>query len=137
MTALVVDASIVLAALLPDESDSRADKAMLMLTAGGGLVPSSWPLEVGNGLLLAQRRRRINASFTRKCLDDVALMSVTLDQETDRFALTTTFDLAARYNLATYDAAYLELALRMQLPLATLDNDLFFAARKARAAVVD
>lgn len=137
MTALVVDASIVLAALLPDESDSRADKAMSMLSAGGALVPSSWRLEIGNGLLLAQRRRRIDLAFLRECLDDVALLPVTLDSETDRFALTTTSALATRYRLATYDAAYLELALRAQLPLATLDNDLFLAAKKARALVVD
>jgi predicted nucleic acid-binding protein len=137
MAALVVDASIVLAVLLPDESDSRADVAIDMLSSNGAVAPSSWPLEVANGLLRAHRRRRINAALLRKGLDEVALLPVALDAENNRLAWTTIADLAARYNLATYDAAYLELALRMQLPLATLDNDLFFAARKARAAVVD
>jgi predicted nucleic acid-binding protein len=137
MAALVLDASIVLAELLPDETNPRADTAIQILSRGGGLAPAHWPLEVANGLLMAERRKRIDASFRLKCLADVGGLPVALDSETQSFALSSISDLAARYGITVYDAAYLELAARSGLPLATLDDELHDAAKIARVPVLE
>jgi len=87
-------------------------------------VPSLWRLEVANGLTLAVRRGRIAATLRSASLADLASAPISIDTDTDQQAWHTTLQLADRFRLTLYDAAYLELAHRRSLPLASLDNDL-------------
>ncbi|MGA9797160.1 MAG: type II toxin-antitoxin system VapC family toxin [Rhizomicrobium sp.] len=135
MSALVIDSSIALSFVLPDEDDEIAKSAMEIVASRGALAPLHWPLEVANGLLVAQRRQRMDDASRRKSLHDFAALPIELDVETNAFAWNDIGDLAERYRLTAYDAAYLELAMRARLPLATLDNELISAARKARVAI--
>jgi predicted nucleic acid-binding protein len=90
----------------------------------GAVVPALWRLEVANSLTLAVRRGRIDAGFRRAALGDLALLNITIDQHTDANAWGETLNVADRYQLTLYDAAYLELAQRRGLPLAILDDEL-------------
>jgi predicted nucleic acid-binding protein len=120
----VVDSSIALTWCFQDEATAAADALLLRLTDDGAYAPSLWPLEVLNALMTAQRRGRIS-SLERQ--DRVALLQalpIMLDRETAGQAWTLTNLLAERHGLTLYDAAYLELAQRLNLPLATLDADL-------------
>jgi predicted nucleic acid-binding protein len=121
---LVLDSSVTLAWLYSDERNEAAQNVLDTVKDSGAWVTSIWRLEVGNSLQLAVRRRRISAEFRDASLADLALMNINTDSETDMFVWSTTLRLAERYNLTLYDAAYLELAQRRDLPLASLDRDL-------------
>ena len=128
-SAFVVDASISAAWFLPDEATKQTE-AMLHATATHEVwVPALWLLEVGNLLLSAQRRKRITAEKRRELAAAAAALRIKVDREP--VAITTLDDIAARHGLTAYDAAYLELALRRGLPLATLDDALIAAMDKA------
>jgi predicted nucleic acid-binding protein len=94
----------------------------------GAWVPALWRLEVANVLEMGVRKRRSSASFRDAALADLAQLPIAVDPETDRQAWGPIAKLAARHRLTVYDAAYLELARRRGLPLATLDQDLRAAA---------
>jgi predicted nucleic acid-binding protein len=94
-------------------------------------VPGLWRLEVANILEMGIRRGRHDAAFRDSTLADLALLPIHLDPETDQRAWRETAQLAERHKLTPYDAAYLDLALRRKLPLATLDRDLRSAGKKA------
>ena len=108
----------------PDEAD-----AALTLARRAGLLPALWLLEVGNLLLSAQRRKRITADKRRELAAAASALRIRVDREP--VAITALDELAARYSLSAYDAAYLELALHRGLPLATLDAALLAAMTKA------
>ena len=99
------------------------------VAAEGAVTPSVWRLEVANGFLSAIRRKRIEASFRNSALQHLGSLPIEIDPETDLHAWTVTTKLAERFRLTVYDAAYLELAQRRRLPLATLDEALHAAAR--------
>jgi predicted nucleic acid-binding protein len=88
-----------------------------------------WRLEIANSLTVAVRRGRIDANFRRAALSDLALLDITTDAETDAHAWGETLNLADCFQLTVYEAAYLELAKRRTLPLATLDSELTTAAK--------
>ena len=96
----------------------------------GALVPGLWRLEVGNVLSQAERRRRIDASKVASYVDVLAQLPIATDTETEERALRETLALARQERLTTYDAAYLEIAMRRGVPLATLDRALIRAARR-------
>src|SRR6202163_820898 len=98
----------------------------------GAFVPSLWPLEALNGLLMAERRRRVDARRRQRLAGSLRALPVTLDIETADQAWTATARLAERHRLSVYDAAYLELAQRRKLPLATLDKDLIRTGKIGR-----
>jgi predicted nucleic acid-binding protein len=127
--AFVVDASVAAAWFLPDEAVPETEAA-LAATAGGRVwVPALWRLEIGNLLLGAERRRRISAAKRVELVAIAATIRLQVDREpVDMVGLDA---LAARYGLTTYDASYLELALRRRLPLATRDRALLAAMPQA------
>lgn len=127
---VVVDSSIALAWVLPDETVPNAAEVQDIVTSGGAVVASHWPLEVTNALLMAVRRRRIDIAYCEATLLDLAALPIVLDTETSAQAWQDTFRLAVRHHLTLYDAAYLELAQRRRLPLATLDGALRQAASR-------
>ena len=121
---LVIDSSITLAWFFEDERSAAADAVLHQVTESGAVAPSLWKLEVANGLQVAVRRKRIDATFRDASIADLRALVVTIDVQTDRQAWTTTLQLAERWRLTLYDAAYLELAQRLGMPLATLDKEL-------------
>lgn len=128
---LVLDCSVALAWILPDEDEHRVAALLERLATDGAIVPEVWPLEVANALLVAQRRRRLKENDIERALGDLAALPIRVDQETHQHALGATLSLAREYKLTSYDAAYLELARRTRLPLATLDKKLRSASRAA------
>jgi len=125
---LVIDASLTLSWYFEDERTPAADALLDQVTNTGAVVPSLWRLETANGLQVAIRRKRIDATFRDRALTHLTRLPITVDPETDAYAWTTTLQLADRFQLTLYDAAYLELAQRRALPLATLDSALRPAA---------
>lgn len=128
-TGLVVDACVSAAWFLPDAATPYTEAALQATADLRVCVPAIWLLEVGNLLLSAQRRRRITDAKRRELVAHAQALRLDVDREP--VAMTTLDDLAARHALRAYDAAYLELALRRALPLATHDAALL----KAMAAV--
>ena len=135
MAVLILDASVTLAWLLPDEVD-RERAALLVERAfvEGAVAPPIWPSEVGNALLVAERRGRVPARdserLTRSFLALAANVEIAAGH--DAPALGRRPDLARRHGLSFYDASYLELAGRLALPLATFDARLRRAAEAER-----
>jgi predicted nucleic acid-binding protein len=129
---VVIDSSITLAWFFEDERTDRADDLMRHVARAGAIVPSLWRLEIANALQMAVRRKRITSDFRDASLADLRTFPIAIDSETDRNAWEATLTVAERCNLTLYDAAYLELAQRVRLPLASLDKDLRAACRVVR-----
>ena len=125
MSRFVLDASVAGAWLLEDEDDPVANAAMSRLATELALVPQLWHLEVRNSLVVAERRGRLGATGVEDGLRRVGELPIRTDTEPD---LGTALALARRRRLTTYDALYLELALRAEAPLATVDRALASAA---------
>jgi predicted nucleic acid-binding protein len=121
---LVLDASLTMAWYFDDESTAATDALLDRVSDAGAVAPTVWRLEVANAFQTAIRRKRIDAAYRDGALTELALLPITIDADTDTFAWTTTLRLAERFTLTVYDAAYLELAQRRSLPLATLDEPL-------------
>ncbi len=126
---LVLDSSLTLAWFFEDERSALADAVLRQVAESGAVVPSLWRLEIANALQMAVRHRRIDARFRDASLADLRSLPIDVDPETDRHAWAATLKLAERCNLTLYDAAYLELAQRVSLPLASLDQQLRAAAK--------
>lgn len=94
-------------------------------------VPVTWALEVANVITRAESKHLLSEAQSEAFLKMLSSAPVHTDHATFAAALNDTLQLARRYRLSSYDASYLELALRCSLPLATLDADLNKAARKA------
>jgi predicted nucleic acid-binding protein len=133
---LVLDSSVTLARLWEDETTDPVRRVFELIRDNGAWVPSLWKLEVANALQIAVRRGRHVAEFRDGALADLALLAIQVDPETDRQAWSATLRLAEKHRLTTYDAAYLELALRRRLPLATLDQELRAAAEGERVGLL-
>ena len=127
---LVLDASATLAWLLPEELSGAITAAFDLIADDCAWVPSLWRIEVANSLSVKLRRGRITPLQRRESLVDLKLLPIYCDQETNDHVWDRTLELADRHNLTVYDATYLELAMRLSLPLATLDEDLRKAAQR-------
>ncbi len=135
MSALVIDGSVTLGFLLPDEQDKLSVQALRVMQEGVPVfAPSHWPIEVANGLIMAERRKRSSPAETHDALSIAQSLPVTVDQETAA-RLSDTTALARQYGLTIYDAAYLELAMRRGAKLATNDRALVKAAKASGVAV--
>ncbi len=127
MSRVVLDASVSTSWLLDDELDPRAATALEWARMNGALVPHLWHYEVRNALLVAERRGRLPEGRAKERLPFLGDLPILTDQGADLHAA---MELAIAHDLSYYDALYLELASRLQLPLATLDRDLTRAARR-------
>lgn len=121
---LVLDSSVTLAWCFDDEHTAAAGALLEVVVASGAVAPALWPLEVLNALAMAERRGRIDSTQRQRLAGFLHDLPVTVDAETTHQAWAVTARLAAQFRLTVYDAAYLELAQRLHLPLATLDQDL-------------
>ena len=132
MKEFVLDCSATLPWVFGSEATASTDALLDGLAAGDkAWVPSLWHLELGNVLLGAQRKGRIDKAGIEQFLGALAVYDIEVDSETMGVAWTRTLALAESYTLTLYDAAYLELALRRGLPLASLDVSLRAAMKKA------
>ena len=129
MTGFVMDCSVTMAWCFEDESDPFAGEILTALRSAEARVPSLWPLEVANCLAVAERRGRLREADSRRFADLLGQLPISVDLETAERALGPVLDLSRQHRLSSYDAAYLELAMRLGVPLATRDNSLARAAR--------
>jgi predicted nucleic acid-binding protein len=136
MAICVLDSAMALAWFLPGEGSAETELVLQQVVTAGARVPGLWPLEVANVLLMAERRQRLTQAQRVRALTALGSLSIAIDTETATHAWTQTISLAAAHGLTVYDAAYLELALRMGLPLATLDEPLARASRASGVAVL-
>jgi len=126
---LVLDGSATLGWFYPDETTVALTELFDRVVARGAFVPELWKIEVASSLTVGMRRRRITAKDREEALADLDALSVTVDRHTGKHVWREALSLADKHRLTVYDATYLELALRLSLPLATLDQDLRAAAR--------
>jgi predicted nucleic acid-binding protein len=131
----VVDNSIVMAWCFEDERNEYADSVLECLAAGEAFVPAIWPLEVGNVLLVAERKKRLSEASIIRFLNLVNNLPITVEQETPERMLKEILSLARENGLSTYDASYLDLAMRLGLPVSTKDKVLLKAAKKCQIPV--
>jgi predicted nucleic acid-binding protein len=124
----VLDNSVALTWCFEDERTIVTTALLHRIAETGAFAPMLWPLEALNGLLVAERRGRLDAARRHRLAGFLQALPVTLDSDTPKQVWTATAHLAERFGLSAYDAAYLELAARHQLPLASLDRDLRSAA---------
>jgi len=131
----VIDASVTAAWILPDEAHPLADECEKMLAVDYALVPTIWWFEVRNLLIMSERRKRLDRNATSQALKILSAYPIIQDELPDEVAL---LNLARAHALSVYDAAYLELAIRAKLPMATLDKRLAAAtASEGVAPLID
>ena len=134
MTAFVLDNSVAIRWLMPSPKASDqayAESVLTSLLDSDARVPNLWHLEAANVLLSAERRGEIKAGESEAFISQLEGLPLDLDPMTAHQSFSRTLGLARIYKLSSYDAAYLELAIREGLPLATLDKDLRKAAKEA------
>jgi predicted nucleic acid-binding protein len=126
----VLDNSIVMAWCFEDEHDEYADAVLGSLEDGEAFAPAIWPLETGNVLIAAERRQRLNRAATVHFLELLGALPIRVEQEPPERMFKEVIALAREQGLSTYDASYMDLAMRRGLPLATRDAALAQAARR-------
>ena len=130
MTDLVIDASVALAWCFRDERTEVTERLRERVQTDTLAVPVLWHLEVANVLALAERRRRITPAESTELIALLEMLDIVVDAETRSRAFTRVLDLAREERLTAYAAAYLELAMRLGVPLASKDGDLCDAAER-------
>lgn len=129
--AFVLDCSVTMAWFFQGEATPATDALLDRLNEGGqAVVALHWPLEVGNTLLMGERRKRSTPADSSHFLGILGSLAIEADKETGANATSATLALARSHGLTLYDGAYLELAMRRNLALATLDKELRAAAKK-------
>jgi predicted nucleic acid-binding protein len=130
MAIFVVDASAALAWCFEDEANSWTDGLLERLRRGDRIVvPAHWPTEILNGLLVAERRKRIKSGQAMLFWDELSRLPIETEPPLAASQAKTVLALAEKHTLTVYDAAYLELAQRRNLSLGTVDTDLRKAAQ--------
>ena len=136
MTDLVLDASVALSWCFKNEATEAADRVLERLADEAASVPAIWHLEVSNVLALSERRRRITPAGSTEFIAMLETLTIVVDDETPSRAFGRVLDLARGERLTAYDAAYLELAMRLGIPLASKDGDLCDAAERLGVSVL-
>jgi len=134
--AFVLDCSMTMAWVFPDEANQSTEALRESLLKDNAVVPVLWPIEVGNVLLVATRRGRITEDDWPRIRDDLAALPIDIDPESCERVLDTVLPIASEYQLSVYDAMYLELALRLKLPIASLDQKLIVTGKGAGLEVL-
>jgi predicted nucleic acid-binding protein len=127
----VLDCSVTMSWYFKDEANAYANGVRRALSTARAAVPAVWPLEVANILVIGERRQRSTEAAAKKWLGYLQLLPIDVDRETAVRAWSDILHVARAHDLSAYDAAYLELAIRLGLPLASLDDQLKAAAALA------
>ena len=125
---LIIDASLTMTWYFEDEATKASKDLLDTVARDGAMAPPLWRIEVANAFQSGIWRKRIDAAYRDASLADLGRLPISIDADTDAHVWTTTLRLSDRYALTIYDACYLELAQRRNLPLATLDQALRAAA---------
>jgi predicted nucleic acid-binding protein len=128
--AFVVDCSITMAWLFHDEATPKTAALLTRLATETALVPAWWFIEITNVLAMAERKGRITPIQSDAFVADLGKLGIERDDEAPNRAFTHLLTLCRTHRLTSYDAIYLDLAVRRNLPLATLDDDLRKSAKK-------
>ncbi len=137
MIEFVLDCSISISWCLVDEDDDYANSILPLMTDATAWVPEIWSLEVVNTLLVAERRNRMTIEQSEQVIKLLQSLPIVIDTLTSSQAFQRTLKLGREQSLASYDAAYLELALRKNLPLATNDYRLIEAAKRCQVRLME
>ncbi|MCB1095330.1 MAG: type II toxin-antitoxin system VapC family toxin [Verrucomicrobiae bacterium] len=137
MSSFVVDASVTCSWILDDEACDYADAVMDRLAEDTALAPALWSLEISNVLLLAERRKRATSARILELRDQLAVLGIQEEAYSQTRVFASIIPLATAHGLTAYDAAYLELARRRSIPLATLDKALRRAADAEGVAILN
>ena len=135
MNQFVLDRSVAVSWFFDDEAGKYTANVLESLTDWEAVVPTLWQLEVANVLLVAERRKRCSEAEAIRFIELLESLPITTDDNTAGRALNRTYQLGREYGLTAYDAAYLELAMRLGVSLATMDRQLADAATKAGVAI--
>jgi len=136
MSHFVTDCSVTMCWCFPDEADPYAARILERLDVDETVVPAIWSLEVTNVLLIGERRKRLSEADSLRFLGVLRALPIIVDDTPVGQTQDDILALGRRHNLSSYDAAYLELAMRQGVPLATLDERLVVAARDSGVALV-
>jgi predicted nucleic acid-binding protein len=132
--AFVIDASVAACWLMPDEMHAVADAARRRMLSDAAIVPAIWWFEIRNVLIVGERRGRLDAALTARAVALLSELPVSVDHDPDESAI---LSLCRHHRLSVYDAAYLSLAIREKLVLATLDDALARAAAAEGVILLD
>lgn len=135
-SSFVLDASVAMAWCFPDESTPAIKGLLESMKTAAAAIPGVWYLEVTNALAIAERKRRIAPAQVAGFLAVVEMFKLEVDDQAPARAFSQILSLCRTHGLTSYDAAYLDLALRRQLPLASLDDQLRAAAQAAGIEVL-
>jgi len=124
LNGIVIDASVALAWCFPDEASDYADSVLLAVENQTVFVPAIWAVEIANALLVGEWRKRIRQSEVRRFIDLIKDLRVIEDGQPFADTVSNVLPLAREYDLSAYDAAYLDVAVRHEIPLATFDRAL-------------
>lgn len=132
----ILDCSVTMTWIFSEEADSDTLAARDSLLETSCYVPSIWPLEVNNVLWVATRTKKISEMQVKRFKYLLKNLPIYIDLKASDLSNELIFDLAKKYNISCYDAAYLELAIRENLAIATLDKNLKKAAKAAKASLL-
>jgi len=127
---LVLDASVALAWAFEDETTPYTEAVLETLSQGKAMVPSVWPLEIGNAMVVAERRGRLKEADTVRFLALLRQLPIAVECESVERVFSDVVRLAREQRISVYDASYLDLAMRLGVPLATQDEELQRAAAR-------
>lgn len=136
MQEFVIDNSVVMSWCFQDETNKYADDVLGFLEEGIAYVPAIWPLEVSNVLLVAERRKRLSQADSSRFISLLNELPIIVDQESPERMLSEILALAREYKLSSYDASYLDLAMRKGLPVATTDINIIAAAKRSSVPII-
>lgn len=131
MKLFVLDCSVTMAWCFEDESNAMSDKILASLKESKAMVPSIWPLEVINVLRVGERKKRLSASQSNTFINLLRGLPIEVDMNPIDLPNQSILEISREYSISAYDAAYLELALRKNLPLVSFDKILCEAAKNA------
>ena len=132
----VIDNSVVMSWCFKDESSRYADTILDSLVESTAVVPSIWPLEVVNVLLVAERKNRLSEADSIRFITLLSQLPISVQQVQPEGVMIEILSLAREHKLSSYDASYLNLAMSKGLPIATLDKGLRSAAKKTQVPIL-
>jgi predicted nucleic acid-binding protein len=136
MQDFVIDNSVVMSWCFKDETSKYTDAMLDYLEQATVYVPAIWPLEVSNVLLVAERRKRLSQSDSSRFISLLLELPIIVEPESPERMLSEILALAREYKLSSYDASYLDLAMRKGLPIATTDKNIISAAKRSRVPIL-
>lgn len=132
----VIDNSVVMSWCFKDETNQYTDAILDRLENATTYVPAIWPLEVSNVLLTAERKKRLNESDSYRFITLLNELPIIVEQEPPERMLSEILNLARKHKLSSYDASYLDLAIRKGLPFASTDSHLINAAKHCGVSIL-